>query len=41
MESFTAHQMGSWLALPPEEAMARGQMLAEKSLMVKGIRICY
>jgi hypothetical protein len=39
MESFGQYftQMGSWLALPPEEAMgARGQMLAEK-LKVKGI----
>jgi nucleoredoxin len=39
MESFGQYftQMGSWFALPPEEAMgARGQMLAEK-LKVKGI----
>jgi nucleoredoxin len=39
MESFGQYftEMGSWFALPPEEAMgARGQMLAEK-YKVKGI----
>jgi hypothetical protein len=38
MESFGQYfTLGSWFALPPEEAMgARGQMLAEK-LKVKGI----